>query len=527
MTAPPQSVDPSSLALDLLPCGVVVGDAQGRAVVWNNAARVLLGLGGPDGDAVALTCEGRRVPLCELLRDHAVGQVVRRRLALEHPELGWLHATLTRVAEAGVEPHVHLAVERRPGQDWRLAGRSDPLAAFAHELRNALTSLREGLALLAEGAAGELSQLQQRLLGGVREDAERMARLSDEMVAANRVRASRVRVFARSVDAGALVYGAVQAFGSAAVEGGVDLAAGTVEEQVWCHADRDLLTQALGNLVSNAVKFTPQGGRVRVSSRRVAGDSDEQFVEWSVRDTGPGLAAEPSDGNPPRDAQRRGLGIGLAIAREVAEQHGGSLCAESRPGGGSCFRLTVPSDFRRSRRWLVAQVADELKLARALGAPLALVAIEVRATDGRGGLWACERGLVQLPLIEQCVEESLRPSDSVLVNNDSATLVLHDVDRPSARRVAERARAGLSRLLAALPEPCPRCELAVGVASYPADGQTAEAVLAMARRELRHGSSAAASQGTEHPHDDTAAGEPLDTTCLAREAALGEEKPGG
>ena len=486
--------DPQSLALDLLPCGVLLADGAGDVMVANNAARALLGLDRPGSGRAVLCCDGQEVGLDELLRDHASGPIVRRRVQLKHPEHGWLHLTLTRMNGEGGGPRVHAVVELGRGQDWRLAGRSDPLAAFAHELRNALTSLREGLALVLEGAAGGLADLQRHLLEGVREDADRMARLSDDIVAANRVRAGRVRVTARRVGPGELVQAAVRSFGPTAAKAQVDLAAGPIETNMPCHADKDLLTQALGNLVSNAVKFTPPGGEVRVAARRVVDDRGEECLELSVRDTGPGLSAEQlgrlasggedaSAADP--DARCNGLGIGLSIVREIAEQHGGRLAVGSAPGAGSCFRLVVPSDFRRSDRWLLAQVADAVKLARAVGVPLSVVELRMAVQDSGEGLWASGRGLVQLPLIEHCIEESLRPSDTVVISEGSATLVLQAVDGPSARRVAERTVAKLARLFATLPEPYPRCTLALGVASYPADGATASQVVEGARSDLR------------------------------------------
>ncbi len=480
--------DPRWLAAALLPSGVLVADGSGQVLSWNQAARVLLGLGAEGDTSVAVCCEGQRVVLRDLLRDHAEGGVVRRRVALEHPEHGWLQATLTRVTHDDGTVWVHAAVERGPAPDWRLAGRSDPLSVFAHELRNVLTSLREGLSLVAEGAAGELSELQDRLLAGVREDADRMARLADDMLAANRVGAVRVRATAQGVRPDELVHAAVRAFASAATAGGVDLAAGPCESVPTCHADKDLLTQALDNLVGNAVKYTPAGGEVRVGARAATDDGGGALIELWVRDTGPGLAPEELEriAHRGRGAARAhahgGLGIGLSIVREIAEQHGGRLAVESPPGEGSCFRLLVPTDFRQSRRWLVCQVADALKVARAVGAPLSIAEVRLRHGDGRAWEWGSARGLVHLPLIEQCVAESLRPSDAVVMSDSSATLVLHDVDGPGARRVAGRAVVGMARLLAALPEPPP--ELSLGVASYPEDAPTAEELLAMARRDL-------------------------------------------
>ena len=482
----------AALALDLLPWGVVVADGSGRIAAANAAARVLLALDARSGGEAALRCEGRPIALGELLRDHAAGQTPRRRVELEHADHGLLRATLTRAGEGAGEVWVHLVVERAGRRDWRWAGRSDPLTAFAHELRNALTSLREAIALLGEAEVGPLTEAQRRLLDGARQDADRMARMTSDMVAVSHVRAGRIRVAATQVDVGELAEDLVCSHEAAAARAAVRLELGMVEAGLTCHADRDLLAQALSNLVGNALKFTPPGGTVCLEVRgEEAGGED--FIEIAVYDTGPGLSAAElesvlsGDGpaRPAGDAGRSGLGIGLAIARQIVEHHGGRLGASSQPGAGSCFRVFLPRDFRRGEHWRLVQIADGIKLARAVKAPLSVVEV---------GLWAGEEGeapsrlarsLAESPLVAHCLEESLRPSDVVVVGEGSATLVLYDVDGPGAARVAERAVSALARLLGSLPLPAPCCGIRAGVASYPADGSTASEVARAARLAMR------------------------------------------
>jgi len=496
-----------ALALDLLACGVLVADGTGRPLCANAAARAMLGLGSRGLDEVACSCQGRRVSLAHLVRDHAAGPAFRRRLELEGSERRPLRATLTRLDADGRAPWVHVVVERACRRDWRWARSSDPLAAFAHEVRNALTSLIEGLALLAEEAAGPVAEPQRRLLEGMDHDAQRMSRLTENMIAASRMRAGSVRLAARKADAGALARETVRSFEAAATRAGVALELESTAPDAVCYADPDLLAQALSNLVGNALKATPRGGAVRLSVRHAALEG-EAAVEIAVRDTGPGLApdeierllgkeaaVEPERGDEPRASSAprgaaagasgsRGLGIGLAITREIVELHGGRLEANGEPGAGTCFRIVVPSDLRRGERWRLAQIADSLRLARAVDAPLAVVEVGLLAPDGRGGPCSAPLGLSLLSLIEQCLAESLRPSDAVAAGDRSITVVLHDVDRPGARRVAERVLGSLSQLLDGFPTFPPGCRIGFGVASYPEDGETAEEVVAAARRAM-------------------------------------------
>jgi signal transduction histidine kinase len=107
-------------------------------------------------------------------------------------------------------------------------------------------------------------------------------------------------------------------------------------------ADRDRVLQVLSNLGGNAVKFSPEGGRVEIVARAAG-----TVVEFAVRDNGPGIA----HGDLPhvfdrfwqqKPTARLGTGLGLAIAKGIIDAHGGELRAESEPGKGSCFKFTLP-----------------------------------------------------------------------------------------------------------------------------------------------------------------------------------------
>lgn len=484
--------DVDAWAVQLLPWGVLVADDTGRIVMMNEAARVLLGVGDDGLRGVAVSCDGEPVCLADLVRAHAAGPDVRTRLDVVHAEHGRLRATLTRMT-GGELPGVHLLVEHAPRGDWQWSGRANPLAAFAHEFRNALTSLCEGLALLNEGAAGPLSATQRRLFDPVRRDAERMCRLTDDMLDVSRARAGRTRCATSWVDLADLARDVARSFGAAATRNGVDLRLGELHPGARCNVDRDPFAQALHNLVHNALKFTPTGGWVSISVRRAAAD-DQEVVDVEVRDTGPGLSEQEieellsgdrSGGRNSLARGRSGLGIGLSITREIAEHHGGEFSISGEPGVGSCFRIRIPMNPRHSQHRRLAHVDRSIRIAKAVGAPLAVVELGLFAVADGAALWSNASGLAQLPLVEQCLYESLRPSDLVLVGQRSITLVLYSADGPCAQRVAERAIGALRRLFKRLPSDQPPFRVALGVGSFPDDGSTAAGVVAAAERRMR------------------------------------------
>jgi signal transduction histidine kinase len=136
---------------------------------------------------------------------------------------------------------------------------------------------------------------------------------------------------------------AVSMHSERASRGGVKLSVTTDPEEITISADGRRVRQIAFNLVSNAVKFTPAGGRVDVSARR-HGDQ----VEIAVADTGPGIAPEELETifeefkQAPDGKRAEGTGLGLPLSQKLAELHGGRLWVESEVGRGSTFRFTLP-----------------------------------------------------------------------------------------------------------------------------------------------------------------------------------------
>jgi signal transduction histidine kinase len=149
----------------------------------------------------------------------------------------------------------------------------------------------------------------------------------------------------RVVDAIPLVEDALQAMHALAESGGVELEATYAEALPMVYADPDRVTQLLSNLVGNALKFTPAGGRVEV---RVQPYNDSVLV--SVNDNGEGIPPEQLPHVFDRFFQvsstrlgiRHGAGLGLPIARGIVEAHGGTIWIESAPGQGTTVRFTLP-----------------------------------------------------------------------------------------------------------------------------------------------------------------------------------------
>jgi hypothetical protein len=223
------------------------------------------------------------------------------------------------------------------------------LALVSHELRTPLTSIVGYVEYLVDGKVGDLSEEQHGVLRVIERNAQRLTRLVSDLLLVAQVEAGKLALEEMPIDLVTIAGQCVEAARPAAERKGIELTllAATVPA---LSADPARLAQLFDNLLANAVKFTPAGGRVEVT---VTADAVSAVVE--VADTGPGISAQEQErlferfyrtATATRDAVP-GSGLGLAIAKALAEAHGGALQVESEPGRGANFRVELPLDRDR------------------------------------------------------------------------------------------------------------------------------------------------------------------------------------
>jgi two-component system sensor histidine kinase/response regulator len=221
------------------------------------------------------------------------------------------------------------------------AQRRDHIAMLVHDLRHPLSSLALlGEVLEAEDMTPEERQSSVAQMRGLCTD---MTRLVDGVLAASRLEAGVFTVEPRTVAVGAILEPMLAVFMPVATRRRIALVfEGPMQAEV--RADPQKLRQALDNLVANALKFTPRGGRVRVRVWR-----DSARVTFEVADTGPGIPVEDQSTifdrykQGSRGRAAGGAGLGLAIARGIAEAHHGSVAVAAGDLGGAAFRVELPS----------------------------------------------------------------------------------------------------------------------------------------------------------------------------------------
>ena len=236
----------------------------------------------------------------------------------------------------------YLLTERVRSDD-ALANRDDFLGIVSHDLRNLLGGIVTSAGILA-ARAGEGTDGPHVLAGTARIQryAARMNRLIGDLLDVASIDAGRLAIKAVPGDVAAVVEEAVELLTADAAARDIELRA-DVEGATLAVFDHDRIMQVLANLISNAVKFSPDGGRVSLC---VAASKDG--VRVSVVDTGVGIPEKMLESVFRRfwqavDNDSRGLGLGLYISRSIIEEHGGRIWAKSTVGKGSTFIFTLPS----------------------------------------------------------------------------------------------------------------------------------------------------------------------------------------
>lgn len=322
--------------------GVVVVDAEGKLLMINPIAETLLGvnkqnIGQPIKELVKdehLLAMSREQDIELFSRSESTKRVLKTSSAVVEDPNGSAIGMVTVLNDITRQKELE-----------RL--KADFVSNVSHELRSPLIAIEKSVSLILSKAAGEVSKDQEQFLSIADRNLKRLTLLINDLLDLSKLEAGKMTVKLQEASMAKIITECVMTFGNWAKTKSIKLEADIPEGLPAVSMDPDRITQVLSNLISNAIKFTPASGSVLIAARH---DAQAGNIEVSVSDTGIGIAQENLgrvferfyQAGERKASDISGTGIGLSIAKEIVELHGGKIRAGSEAGKGAKFIFTLP-----------------------------------------------------------------------------------------------------------------------------------------------------------------------------------------
>ena len=351
------------------------------------------------------------------------------------------------------------------------------VANVSHELRTPLTAIKEGISLTLDQALGAINEEQRDFLTTVDQNVDRLTELINTMLDLSKIEAGRLPLARRHLALPSLLEQMVKSYKALAGQRTITLDLAPAPE---VFADADRVLQVLGNLISNAVKFTKEHGAITLGLHQADG-----AVAVSVRDDGIGIAKDDLDKLfqkfsqvGPTEHRPRGTGLGLALCKELVELHKGTITVTSEVGRGSTFTFTLP--IYTPRLELEEAFAEQLAVAKhASRDTVSLIVLNPEPLLGAELLDPTPVRLQTPEDVARLIRRHLHSGDAVIPIDPQRILILTVADAPGIETIVTRlqglfaSRSG-SRVQSA------EAVVRFGSARYPADGGDVHALFAKA-----------------------------------------------
>ncbi len=342
-----------------IPDPVIMADEGDNLLLMNQAARKLLRIRGNDWQGRPLDQTVTDVKWLKLLGRGGVSEEERAKrdplLSIQQPgeQILYFRPRQTTIID---ESNNVLGVVTLLQDVTRFKNldrmKSEFIATVSHELRTPLTSINMAVDILSQEVLGKVNEPQKDMLATAKDDCERLTKLVKELLDLSRLESGRYELKRETINLRSVVEEALKPLRLQFREKGIRLEADIAQNTTEVPGDQQQLSWVITNLVSNALRYTPADGVVTIHSD-IAGDS----VRVSVSDSGRGIPADAIEVifdkfvqvKQSADATPGSVGLGLAIAKEVVEAHGGKIWVESSVGQGSTFFFTIPRSERDSR----------------------------------------------------------------------------------------------------------------------------------------------------------------------------------
>jgi signal transduction histidine kinase len=377
---------------------------------------VLLDMGLPDGHGIETVRRARAaapsIPIVVLtgLEDEALAAEAIKEGAQDYLMKGQIeNRALPRALRHAIGCH-RMQTETDLMRNHQLQLRDEFLSHVSHELRSPLTSIYSFSTIIADGLAGETTPQQNDYLQIILRNVRQLQSMIEDLLEVSQAQAGKLSIELQSVSINDAIAYAVDTVQGVAMEKEIAVSFQASAGLPLGYADAMRVRQIMTILLDNAIKFTPAGGAVTVEAR--GREKDDRVLLVEVSDTGCGISAEAAEHifeqlyqvTDPGRAGRKGLGLGLHIAKELVTRQGGEIWVSSQPQKGSRFYFTLPIFS------LAALIRPILTQETKLGNSIAIITVEIECRDGSPDV---PRRAVDVArtVLQQC----LRPDTDILL----------------------------------------------------------------------------------------------------------------
>lgn len=368
--------------------------------------------------------------------------------------------------------------------------KSEFVSVASHELRTPLAAVKNVVQLMLSGKTGAVNENQKRFLSMAERNIDRLTNILNDLLNLSRIESGRMALNFENIELGAVIEWAASSLRPHADVKSIQIDVQIPESLPTIDGDQEKIEQILTNLIGNAIKFTPDGGKILISAHPPPQGQKERYgqaVAISVKDSGIGIPAEHLGAifekfYQVEDSLRRsagGTGLGLAITKGLVEAHQGKIVVESEMGKGSTFTFTLPVSRGERRNPHFRLVLDkEFRRSQENNVPLTLFLIEVLdpGVEGKEAL---------LNKLEETVKQCLcRQADiSLKLEKEKILAALCEANLEGAQVVRQRIEAGIQNH--PLEPGGISLRVKVGSATYPEEAFSKKELFRMARERLR------------------------------------------
>jgi signal transduction histidine kinase len=367
--------------------------------------------------------------------------------------------------------------------------KSEFVSVASHELRTPLAAIKNAVQLMLSGKTGEINENQEKFLSVAERNINRLTNILNDLLNLSRIESGKIELKFENIELKDIIELAASSLRPHADVKSIQIAVETPESLPEIYGDQEKIEQILTNLIGNAIKFTPSGGKILISVKPPSYDQTGGYgnmVAISVKDTGIGIPAEhlgaifekfhQVEGSLHRSVS--GTGLGLAITKGLVEAHQGKILVQSDVGKGSTFTFTLPVSQSERRGPHFRFILDkEFHQAQENNAPLTLFLIQVLDEGG-------EVKEAIISKLEESVKQCLCRKADILLRRDKEKILaaLCEANLEGSQVIRRRIEEGIQKHLLETGEA--PVFIKVGTATYPEEALSKSELFRLARERI-------------------------------------------